>query len=179
MKRKYGNYPNWKRVLRREYAKTYIDQCSFKGYVTLLNMKEVAEPLMVNYGGKEICIADNGYSWLQHFPEHQSFSLSTIFNEHGEIMQWYIDICFEIGVEDGVPWMDDLYLDIVILPGGEVIHLDIDELEDALTDSIITEKQYELAWEEFNRINRLIDRGEFHLVKLAHVHKQMLEQILE
>jgi uncharacterized protein len=94
--------------------------------------------------------------WLQHFPVNEHFSLSTVFIPKGEIVQWYIDICFEIGVINGVPWMDDLYLDIVILPEGDVIHLDKDELEEALSNGAITNEQYKLAWNVFTRINRLI-----------------------
>lgn len=53
----------------------------------------------------------------------------------------YIDICYEIGIEN---W-DDLFLDIVALPTGEVIQQDEDELEEALESGSIYHKMYDLA----------------------------------
>jgi uncharacterized protein len=179
MKRKYGNHATWKRIIEKEYAQTYIDSIIFTGHVTLLHIKEVVEPRFVRYREKEICIAAKGYLWLQHFPIDEHFSVSTVFNPKGEIVQWYIDICFEIGVNNGVPWMDDLYLDIVILPEGDVIHLDKDELEEALLSGEITKEQYKLAWNVFNRINRLIEEDKFSLLSVAHEHKRSLQQKLE
>ncbi|MGR3764256.1 DUF402 domain-containing protein [Rossellomorea sp. NS-SX7] len=179
MKRKYGNHATWKRIIKKEYAQTYIDSTSFKGHVTLLHILDVAEPLIVRYRGKEICLADKGYFWLQHFPVNENFSLTTVFNPHGDIVQWYIDICFEIGIDNEVPWMDDLYLDIVKLPEGEVIHLDEDELDEAFAIGDITIEQYTLAWKVFSEINRLIEDGTFCLFALSSEHKHSLQQKLK
>ena len=52
LKRKYGDRSDWKRVIERKYAQSYIDTNEFKGYITLLNTVKVAEPLSVKYGGK-------------------------------------------------------------------------------------------------------------------------------
>ena len=57
----------------------------------------------------------------------------------------YIDICYEIGIENYIPWWDDLFLDIVALPTGEVIQQDEDELEEALESGSIYHKMYDLA----------------------------------
>lgn len=46
--------------------------------------------------------------------------MTTVFNEKGEVVQWYIDICNEIGITKGIPWYEDLILDLVVLPTGEV-----------------------------------------------------------
>ncbi|WP_254871082.1 DUF402 domain-containing protein [Bacillus sp. Marseille-Q1617] len=178
MKRKYGNHASWKRIIRREYAQTYIDSPIFTGHVTLLKIIEVEEPLVVRYLGKEICIADKDYLWLQHFPANENFSVTTVFHPNGDIVQWYIDICFQIGVDDELSWMDDLYLDIVILPGGDVIHLDEDELEEARSIEAITNEQYQLAWNVFTRINRLIEDDNFPLFRAAYEHKRSLIQNL-
>ena len=40
--------------------------------------------------------------------------------------------------DQGVPWFDDLYLDVVVVKNGEVFLLDEDELEDALGRNDIT-----------------------------------------
>lgn len=36
LKRKYGDRSEWKRVLKRQYAQTYLDTKDFKGYLVRL-----------------------------------------------------------------------------------------------------------------------------------------------
>ncbi|WP_369690878.1 DUF402 domain-containing protein [Rossellomorea vietnamensis] len=136
---------------------------------------EVKEPLITRYGEKEICFVDNGYMWLQQFPFGKHHSVTTMLDANGEIVQWYIDICLENGVEDGVPWLDDLYLDIVVLPSGEIFLLDEDELEQAYKKRMISESMYDLAWNESKEIMRQLQTDEFMIIKLAQEHKRMLD----
>lgn len=91
LKRKFGDRSDWKRVLARQYAQSYIGSDDFKGYVTLLRIVKVSEPLFVNYEGKQICIVDDGYQWLQQFPSGKNHSVTTMFDAKGHIVQWYID----------------------------------------------------------------------------------------
>ena len=142
LKRKYGDRADWKRVEKRKYAQAYHNTKEFNGFITLLNTIKVTEPLITQYEDKEICIVDNGYMWLQQFPFEKNHSVTTMFDADGNLVQWYIDICLENGVENGVPWVDDLYLDVVVLPSGEIIQLDEDELEDALKTGIISKSLY-------------------------------------
>ena len=61
-------------------------------------------------------------------------------------MQYYIDVAKEYEIDDrGLPYFDDLYLDVVLLPNGKMYILDEDELEDAYKSGDVT-KEYELAW---------------------------------
>lgn len=180
LKRKYGDRSNWKRILEREYAQSYLETENFKGYITLLKIVKVAEPLYATYYGKSICIADDGYFWLQHFPNEKHHSVTTMFDAEGHIVQWYIDICAINGVTaDNVPWMDDLFLDIVVLPTGEVVQKDITELEEALLGDIIDKDLYNLAWEESARLNDFIENGNFTLLKLSEDHKEFLIKMLQ
>lgn len=80
--------------------------------------------------------------------------------------------------DNNIPWMDDLYLDIIILPSGEVVQKDADELEEAYKNGIIDKKLYNIAWEESTRINALVKNGEFHLLKLSEEHKDFLSNRL-
>lgn len=179
LKRKYGNRADWKRIDQRKYAQTHLHTKEFRGYITLLNTVEVKEPLITRYGEKEICFVDNGYMWLQQFPFGKHHSVTTMFDANGEIFQWYIDICLENGVEDGVPWMDDLYLDIVVLPSGEFFLLDEDELEQAFKNGAVSESMYGLAWKESRKIMSKLKNDEFILIKLAQEHKEILENVLK
>lgn len=172
--RKYGDRPDWKRVLKKEYRQLFLNTEEFQGDISLIKIKSVSEPLYVQYGEKRICIVDDNYIWLQHFPSGKRYTLTTMFDSKGEIVQWYIDISHQNGIENNIPWMDDLFLDIIVLPTGEVIHKDTDELEDALNEGLIDEALYNTAWEEFNKINKLINTNELALLKLAKNHMELL-----
>ncbi len=179
LKRKFGDRSEWKRVVKRKYSQSFIETNEFKGYITLLNTIKVTEPLSVSYGEENVCIVDDGYMWLQQFPLEKNHSVTTMFNANGEIVQWYIDICLRNGVENDIPWMDDLFLDLVVLPTGEVIEKDADELEDALTKGIIDHSLYDLAWNELKNILSLISTDRFNLLKLSNYHKEILSKTLQ
>lgn len=174
LKRKYGDRSDWKRVIERKYAQSYVDTNDFTGYITLLNTIKVAAPISVRYGKNDVCIVDDGYLWLQQFPLKKNHSVTTMFDNNGDVVQWYIDICTAIGIENNVPWMDDLFLDIVVLPSGEIIEKDAQELEDALSNRIIDKPLYDLAWSEMEKLKSLIIEGNFELLRLSDSHKEIL-----
>jgi uncharacterized protein len=179
LKRKYGNRADWKRVIKRKYVQTYLDNGEYKGYITLLNTIKVTEPLSVRYGEKSVCIVDDGYMWLQQFPNNKNHSVTTMFDAGGNIVQSYIDICLCNGIDNDIPWMDDLFLDIVLLPTGEIIEKDADELEDALLKGNIDKPLYDLVWNEVKTIKGLIRKGNFDLIKWSHSHKEILSNRLK
>ncbi len=174
MKRKYGDRAGWSRLIKKEFRQMNISDESFTGDVTLLIMQKVTESVEYDYSNIKVCVVDNGYSWLQHFPKNDRFSLTTVFDETGKIVQWYIDICLSNGNENGRAWMDDLFLDIILLPNGDIIQKDAEELEEALSTGVITEEMYRIAWEEANRINQLLKTDQFGLIKKTHAHRLLL-----
>ncbi|MGD7054328.1 hypothetical protein [Sutcliffiella horikoshii] len=80
----------------------------------------------------------------------------------------------ENGVENNLPYTDDLFLDIIVLSSGEVIQKDVDELEDALNKKTISQSQYLLAWAEANKIYQLIENNDFQLMELTKTHLEIL-----
>lgn len=179
MFRRYGDRSDWKRIIQREYAQLYVETKDFKGFVTLLNLIQVTEQLWVQYREKRICIVDNNYMWLQHFPVGKNYSVTTMFDANGEIVQWYIDICYEVGIENNIPWVDDLILDIVVLPTGELFQLDEEELEEALENASINQRMYDLAWNEANKITESLKEEKFNLLHFSKIHKELLEAELQ
>lgn len=179
LKRKYGERSEWKRILQRKFAQSFLDTKEFKGHITLLHTIQVSEPLFVNYGEKDVCIVDDGYMWLQQFPSDKNHSVTTMFDANENVVQWYIDICLCNGTDNGSPWMDDLFLDIVLLPSGEIIEKDTDEIEDALSKGLIDKQLYDLAWNELKTLKSLINTGDFTLVKLSNQHKDALTDFLK
>ncbi|GAM14878.1 DUF402 domain-containing protein [Mesobacillus selenatarsenatis] len=178
LKRKYGDRADWTRVVKREFIQDFFDEDGFKGHVTMLKVIKITEPLHAQYGDKKVCIIDEGYTWLQHFPKGARHSVTTMFNVAGEIVQWYIDICYQNGIDNDRPWMDDLFLDIIILPAGEVFHKDADELELALSCGVIDDELYYIAVSEADAIKKQIEGNQLNLLHLTKVHKECLEQRL-
>jgi len=171
MERRLANRIPWKRVLERDFDVVRIDSPVFTGYLTRLLLHTVTEPLHKTVLGYRYCVADSGYCWLQHFPEGAHHTVTTMVDATGAVVQWYIDICADQGVTaDGIPWLDDLYLDIVVLPSRATVLLDADELEAALKAGTITETQYDLAWREADTLLRDIKRGSKSILDLTVEH---------
>lgn len=175
MKRKYADRANWQRVKQKTYTQIAMHSEDFDGTISLVSIHAVHEPAYVGTHRGKLCVVDDGYKWLQHFPANAAYTLTTMFDANGQIVQWYIDICDATGVDErGIPWYDDMYLDIVVLPSGEVELIDIDELEEALQQGAVTEKQYEQAWKVAEHLLQELKEGSFHLLKQSHAHLQKL-----
>ncbi|WP_435925471.1 DUF402 domain-containing protein [Paenibacillus sp. DYY-L-2] len=171
MKRKFGDRANWRRITQRQFKSKFVDSDSFRGYITLYNIQALRDPLWKTYGGHTFRIADKGYTWLQYYPKGAHYVVTAMFDDKGEIVEWYIDVCKTQGVTDqGVPWFDDLYLDIVVLKNGEVFLLDEDELDDALARGLITVREYDLAMETANEILQAIRERDFPYFSMSLDH---------
>ena len=179
MKRKFADRSPWPRVLARRFTVEYMDTLEFHGYVSLLCLDQVREPLWARKSKQPVCIADTGYVWLQHFPVAQHHTITSMFDASGNVVQWYIDICKQQGLtEMGVPWFDDLYLDIIVLPSGEIEVFDADELDDALQAKVISPADHNFAWQEVNRLVAMLPHN-FPLLQLSLGHYQkLLQQVM-
>ncbi|MEK4759763.1 DUF402 domain-containing protein [Viridibacillus sp. FSL E2-0187] len=176
LKKRFVTREDWTRILEREFKQLYISDTTFSGNIALITLKKVKEPLWTYHCNKKICIVDNGYSWLQQLPENEHFAITTMFNESNEIIQWYIDITTHNGIENGVPYMEDLFLDLIVLPTGEIIKKDLEEIEEALEEGWITKEQYNLAFYTFNTIYEELQNNTFKYIKLSNVHRKCLLQ---
>ena len=66
-----------------------------------------------------------------------------------------------IGKEDGIPYEDDLYLDVVLRPDGETILLDEDELKEAFDSLEMTKEEYQETYKiAYDLIEKLKDNQE-------------------
>ena len=86
------------------------------------------------------------------FPYNKNYAITAIFNENEKVIEWYIDIIKDSGLENNIPYIDDLYLDIVITHKNEIYVLDEDELKQALEEGDINEDEYNLAIKTGNQI---------------------------
>jgi uncharacterized protein len=176
MKRKIASHEGWKRILESRFNMTKLEIPSFSGIVTRFEMLAVHEPLFVNYDTERLCIADAGFSWLQHYPKNSNYVLSSIFDVDGNLVQHYIDVIFEQGLDKrGIPWFLDLYLDVILTRSGQLILKDVRELEVALETREITKTQFDFAQLTASSLINRIEFGSFGLLELAVQHRQHLE----
>ncbi|MED4569795.1 DUF402 domain-containing protein [Brevibacillus agri] len=160
MKRKRADRPGWRRVKRMGYQEKWVEALSFSGYAVRLTLDEVTEPAYMPVGEKLLCVGDRGYVYLQYFPDQKPYAVTKMMDELGNTVQWYIDICKAHGKdENGHIWYDDLYLDIVVLPQGEVYLLDQDELDEALQKGVIDSDEHSFATEVADQLLRDISAG--------------------
>ncbi len=125
----------------------------FSGDIYFYNFIEVKDKILIPNGK---CIMDNNYKWLEFYDYSSRVKLTAIYDENNEIIEWYFDIAGEIGKENGIPYEDDLYLDVVVTPTGDVILLDEDELKEAFDRKEMTKDEFENAYKEsYQLMNKL------------------------
>ena len=179
IKRRSAERLDWERVTERRFSVHTFDEPDFAGAVSLLCIDQVREPLWLDSGGRRICVADAGHMWLQQFPRGTQHAITSQFDAEGSIVQWYIDICKAHGVDkNGVPWWDDLYLDIVVTPEGIPTLLDEDELEYALCNGNISAPDVALAYAEARNLIERIDDGRIDLLVLSCRHRDYLLKLI-
>ncbi len=175
MERKFANMPGWKRIVQNRFYHSYLDTPEITGHITLFCMDAVRAPLIVEYFHRNICIADAGCAWLKQFPAGEHFTVTAHYNAQARIAAWYIDICLRTGVDqDQIPWMDDLYLDLVVSPEMELELKDADELLAARESGLISTAEFDLAWRTANQLTERIARNQFGLLALSDAHRSML-----
>jgi len=175
MERKFANHPGWKRILENRFYCSYLDSPEFRGHITLYCMDAVREPLVVEYFHQKTCIVDAGYAWLKQFPTGEHFTVTAQFDASARIVVWYIDVCLQTGVDQNqIPWLDDLYLDLVVSPEMEVEVKDADELLAARECGEITAAEFDLAWRAANRLMEQIANNRLGLLALSDAHRLML-----
>ncbi|WP_066498193.1 DUF402 domain-containing protein [Abyssisolibacter fermentans] len=156
MKRKYINGINWKWLDSYSSQFKHIDDI-FSGYISLIKVDKVKRKITVDYEQSENCLFDDGYKCLVFLPDNEKWCVSAVYNRSGEIIEWYFDMTKENSIDElGNPFFYDLYLDIAVSSDFKVVILDEDELKEALEAKIITNFDYEMAYETCNKIMKEI-----------------------
>lgn len=121
-------------------------------------------------------IIDNNYKLLGFYDYNSKIKLSAFYDKNDEIIEWYFDIATKLGKENDVPYEDDLYLDILVKPTGEIILLDEDELNQALSRFEITRSEYEMAYKEANKLIVLLKSNIEKLKNFTDKHLKNFEK---
>ena len=161
MKKRFANTVNHG---KNEYQQKRVDNELFNGYVSLVKIINVEHPWIVSDDEETRCILDENYHWLEIYPDNKNYAITAMFNTENKVVEWYFDMTKYNGIEDGIPYIMDLYLDLVFKSNGKWIVLDEDELQDALETNDITKEDFDLAYKTMNEIIELYGKN-FNLLQ--------------
>lgn len=129
-----------------------IDETLFKGVVCFVKLQNISKPKYVKKGNETLCIINNGYSLIEAYPEGGKYALTIMFDDKGALIEWYFDVAKTVGMENGIPFEEDLYLDLVIMPDGETFVLDEDELLSAREEGLISQEDVDSAYSTLHEL---------------------------
>lgn len=178
VKHKIASLPEWPWVTAKRFVGAAVDEADFRGYVALLAFDALGRQGWLPYADQRLLIADVGYSWLQYYPAGARHTLTATYDQDDRFVYWYIDIVRAHGLgDDGIPWYDDLYLDIIILRDGAIHLLDAEELDAALAAGAITPGEWQLAWDEADRLLAELARGPLPAMGHGERHLRLLRAL--
>lgn len=153
--------------LNDNYEQIRVDEDFFKGYACSLKLQNIENPLVVNNGKETVCIKDNDYEWIEVYPENGKYAITIMFDDNNNLIEWYFDISKNVGIENGIPYEDDLYLDMVITPNGEKLVIDEDELLEARDKGDITQEDVDSAYQTLSELEEKYVNNIQELIKLT------------
>ncbi len=137
----------WPRILNRDSVHGFFEESGLKGEMQLIHVHAVTKPLTVMYD-----------SQLQ-------------------LVEYYFDLT--AGNElcgSGESGFADMFLDVVLVPGGQVYLLDEDELEEAYREGTVDEVSYQLTRQNAQELMAGLEGREEQLERFCW---QCLGQMLE
>lgn len=161
MKLKFADKRNDSTILKNKFTMKNINTEDFKGTITLIDIKQVKNSVTVTRpDNTKDCVLDLDYKWLGIYPQNQPYCITVMYDNNWKLLQWYFDVANGIcQYENGVPYIKDLYLDVILLPNKKHYLLDEDELKQALSENIITKNDYNIAYDIANKINNSLDEN--------------------
>lgn len=155
LKKRYVTNPNNIEIVKDGNFKIKsFNNADFVGDIALIKFNKMNKPYMVE--NINLCMANNNYKWLEFYDYSKKHRLTAMYNENNEIIEWYFDIARKIGKDNGMPYEDDLYLDVVVTPTGDIILLDEDELEKAFDRFEVNKSDYDMAYNEAKKLIELL-----------------------
>lgn len=150
------------------------------GYIALKYIKSISKPLTAYSNGKKYIGLDNGFSILEYVPANRNYNCRIFFNVENQPLCFYFDINNGTGIENDIPWYDDLYLDVTmecptITESCYYIRLD-DEIEfkKAKKEGLIDEESYKKGYTVAEQLmkelkeqeNDIVNRCQFDLFRI-------------
>lgn len=158
MKTKYLDKKKWRRLVRSKYDETIITFQGEKILAGMIHMHKVREPLSVPVVGEDTLVVANNFKWMQLLPEKRNYSITVMYDERWQEIQYYFDINYSHTLELGKARRQDLYLDVLVLPDGRYELVDEEDIKRAFKKGIITSKEKDFAYNTAAELMNEIDR---------------------
>lgn len=178
MKKKFIDSVYMKEVTEKVF---YVEKNKdIDGYIGLKYIKETSKPISYYCNGSKYVCLDKDFTILEYVPIGRNYNCRIFFDKDNQPLEFYFDINDGVGIENNVPWYNDMYLDVIVecpkITGGfYYIRLD-DEKEfiQAKRDGILSDKQFKegyrvansLMSELKNQTNDIFKRCMFDLFRL-------------
>ena len=127
-------------------------------YITLKEVKAVEQPYSVYINGERVKKLAKDFTIIEYTPLDKKYNVRIHVNDKKEILEYYFDIIAENKIKDGIPFYNDLYLDVVYFQpaatkeGTYIQLVDCNELEEALKENIIDKEQFDMAYIEAEKL---------------------------
>ena len=108
---------------------------------------------------------DKNFTILEYTPLDKNYNVRAHIDDKGNILEYYFDITDGNAIEDGVPYYDDLYLDVVYYQecatkSSTYINLeDRNDLSNALKDGDIDKEKYDFAYQVADSLMKELKQG--------------------
>lgn len=126
--------------------------------------------------GKKECILNSGFKWLQVFPKNEKYAITGIYDQNKKLVEFYFDMVAGSGIENGVPYILDIYLDLVITSKNSKYVLDEDELEEGLENNIISKVEYDEAYSTLEMLMKKYETDE-EFYKLRDIMQEYFDEM--
>lgn len=146
-------------------------------YIVLKKIIEIEKPFV-----KSSILIDNGYYIMEFTPMDKLYNARAFINKNLNTISYYFDISLGNGVDNGRPYYDDLFLDIVCSAETDNIIkiLDEDELLEALETKQISKQDYDLAYSVcYELANEIRENKNIFINIDKHQMIKQLESLLE
>jgi predicted RNA-binding protein associated with RNAse of E/G family len=130
-----------------DYEMVIINNEDMDYYLCIKKINKINPPFVLHEFDQDIVHIDNGYYIVEYTSKNKLYNARVYLDNNKNIIDYYFDISSENGLEDKIPYYDDLYLDVLYYPNQNdlIEYDDMNELEEALKDKKITQEQFDNA----------------------------------
>ena len=98
---------DWDLVIIKRKSENY--------FLTIKRINEIDEKFIVEISGKDKIFIDKGYYIVEFTPLDKFYNARVYIDKNLNIMGYYFDISHGNGIDENIPYYDDLYLDIIYI----------------------------------------------------------------
>lgn len=166
---------NWVDVRKKQIGEATDSKITIKKledincYFTVKEINAIDENFHVIVKYPELKKLDKNFKVLEYTPLDKKYNVRAYVNDKDEIFEYYIDVIDGMEIRDGVPYYNDLFLDIIYYKNKEIMKkslqkeeiqiIDQEDLQEALDMNIITKEQYKKAHNVANQVVYEIKTG--------------------